>query len=68
MAKPQKLIEIYECPVCGKPFCWAGADWGYKIEHKSGRGRQNVCSYHCMRQWQKERPAEQDSRRTKRKV
>jgi DNA-directed RNA polymerase specialized sigma subunit len=46
-----------ECPICGKKFIpapehrWQIGQWGVETRHE------NVCSYTCMRKWEKEQEA-----------
>ena len=46
------------CPVCGSLFnCYCPEEWVYKIRTYNPHthaGFEKVCSYHCMRKWQKE--------------
>lgn len=41
------------CPICKKEFLPA-PEHAYDIILKGGGGRKLVCSYHCMRQWERE--------------
>lgn len=41
-----------KCPICGKEFrMYYGAEWAYKIKKKTGPIC--VCSWGCMRKWEK---------------
>lgn len=41
------------CPICGKEFrIYPGAGWAYKVIQK--KGAVNVCSWHCVRKWEKD--------------
>lgn len=50
--------ELPTCPVCGKEFAPAIEHaWKIKVKNSKGQWTQNkkkVCSYHCMREWEKE--------------
>ncbi len=53
------LHDLNVCPVCGKKFA-AAVEHVYKIG--TGHDKELVCSYTCMRNWQKE----QESKKTQR--
>lgn len=52
----ESLKRTEECPICGKKFVpaaqhmWKIGGWG----NISGERREVVCSYSCMRKWEKE--------------
>lgn len=51
--------ELPKCPVCGKEFAPA-IEHAWKIKTKNSKGqwtqnKKKVCSYHCMRKWEKEK-------------
>lgn len=73
MAKWETLHEALKstdiCPICGKKFIsaadhmWKIGGWG----NISGIHTERVCSYSCMRKWEKEREAEDKKRRRARR-
>lgn len=51
------------CPICGKEFnCYCPEEWVYKIRtyNHTHDGFEKVCSYHCMRKWQREHKEDYD--------
>ena len=57
------LYNVLVCPICGKEFnCYCPEDWVYKIRTYAGSrdGYERVCSYPCMRKWQREHKEEED--------
>lgn len=61
------LKKTPTCPICGKHFVpaiehmWKIGGWGDISEER----RRNVCSYTCMRKWEKEQEAN-DKKKKKR--
>lgn len=60
------LYGIHEavCPVCGKVF-YPTPLHAYKIRYQNNL--KNVCTYHCMMQYRKEREAMIEARKKARK-
>ena len=55
--------QPHECPICGKTFI-PTPDWYWKIGDSGLNTRnKNVCSYSCMRKWEKELEAKAKQRR-----
>lgn len=47
-------ILTKKCPICGKEF-HPEAEHAWKIGRtKNGEGGKSVCTYSCMRKWEKE--------------
>jgi hypothetical protein len=42
-----------KCPICGKTF-YHEPEHAYKIGHTNSKGGKLVCSYTCMRKWEKD--------------
>lgn len=59
------LTQTETCPICGKNFVpavehmWKIGGWG----NISGMRTERVCSYSCMRKWEKEHEYEDKKRR-----
>lgn len=57
----ESLYNIHVCPICGKEFnCYCPDEWAYKIRTYTGSRDEyeRVCSYPCMRKWQREHKEE----------
>jgi hypothetical protein len=62
----QKHCLPIECPICGKKFIPAPEHY-WKIGNYGMESRdERVCSYSCMRKWEKEQEAEIKAKKNKR--
>lgn len=57
------------CPVCGKQFySYMSEHWAYKVtdpEHPSRGRTKRVCSWGCLRKWERERSEQNVKQRKK---
>lgn len=59
-----------ECPICGKKFIPASQHY-WKIsrgEYDMETRTKNVCSYSCMRKWEKQQEAKRKERKERAKL
>ena len=65
MEKKTTEARMSECPICGKRYLPAPEHY-YKIgsgEYDMDTRNRPVCSYSCMRKWEKEQEAKRKARR-----
>lgn len=58
-----KYCVVMKCPVCGEEFIPA-PEHIYNIKPPN-RPRKLVCSYHCMRAWEKEKERKKNAKMDK---
>ena len=75
MRNPVRYLgDVRTCPVCGKEFvCPVFEEWVYKREPMVGSGKSArskriiLCSWRCLRLWDKQHEKELAERRRKRR-